>query len=88
MIPRPSSATVTLPVTTDRGCQQPPARFLTTTGRRGQAASVILRGTVPSEVALTTADALDLACGALLSAAGVADPDRARAVLAMLWATP
>jgi hypothetical protein len=71
----------------DRMCRQPPARFLTTTGQRGQAASVILHGRVASDVALTTVDALDLACGAILSAAGVSDAGLARAVLAVLWAT-
>jgi len=46
---------------------------------------VILNGAVPSQVALMTADALDLACGAILGVAGVIDADHARAVLSVLW---
>jgi len=48
---------------------------------------VILHGRVGSDVALTTIDALDLACDTILSAAGVSDANLARAVLAVLWAT-
>jgi hypothetical protein len=63
------------------------AGFLTSTGRRGTTAGMIYshRGH-DLDAAVTIADALDLLAGAALTAAGITNPDDARAILATLWA--
>jgi len=66
------------------------AAFLTTSGRRGGVAGdLATRQTHASlDAVLTAVDSLDLVSAAILTAAGVTDPDTQRAVLAALWATP
>ena len=61
--------------------------FLTTSGRRGGVAGdIVARKNVSVNSVLTAVDSLDLASAAILTAAGVTDPDMQRAVLAALWA--
>jgi hypothetical protein len=66
------------------------ASFLTTSGRRGGVAGDLAarQPQVSLDTVLTAVDSLDLVCAAVLTAAGVTDPDTQRAVLAALWATP
>jgi len=65
------------------------APFLTTSGRRGGVVGDIVsrKSQVSVEMVLTAVDSLDLASAAILTAAGVTDPDVQRDVLATLWAT-
>jgi len=66
------------------------AAFLTTTARRGGVAGDLAtrKPHVSLDAVLTAVDSLDLTSAAVLTAAGVTDPDTQRAVLAALWAAP
>jgi hypothetical protein len=63
--------------------------FLTTSGQRGGVAGDIVARTSSDNVdaILTAVDSLDLTSAAILTAAGITDPDMQRSVLAALWAT-
>jgi len=65
------------------------ASFLTTSGCRGGVAGDLAtrKPHVSLDTVLTTVDTLDLTSAAILTAAGITDPDTQRAVLAALWAT-
>jgi len=65
------------------------ASFLTTSGRRGGVVGDLTKRKPHAslDAVLTAVDSLDLTSAAILTAAGVTDPDTQRAVLAALWAT-
>ncbi len=63
--------------------------FTTTSGRRGTTAGAIATAaSISAETALSIADALDAACGGILAAVGIAEPETQAAILALLFGLP